>query len=55
MAFDVVAKKQIDMLKRPSLKLIDLVSVELTQVVQGAVSKVENCIWVLLVGAFLVV
>jgi len=42
MAFDVVAKKQIDMLKRPSLKLIDLVSVELTQVVQGAVSKMQR-------------
>ena len=39
-AFDVVAKKQIEMLKTPSLKLIDLVSEELSKVVQGAVSKV---------------
>ena len=43
-AFDVVAKKQIEMLKSPSLKLIDLVSVEMMKVVQGAVTKVLSCI-----------
>jgi len=41
-AFDVVAKKQIEMLKTPSLKLIDLVSEELSKVVQGAVSKMQR-------------
>ena len=49
-AFDVVAKKQIEMLKSPSLKLIDLVSEEMSKVVQGAVTKVQSCIIVLLVG-----
>merc|ERR1719431_1356673 len=41
-AFDVVAKKQIEMLKSPSLKLIDLVAEEMGKVVQGAVSKMQR-------------
>merc|ERR1719450_1940678 len=41
-AFDVVAKKQIEMLKSPSLKLIDLVVEEMGKVVQGAVSKMQR-------------
>jgi len=41
-AFDVVAKKQIEMLKSPSLKLIDLVSEEMSKVVQGAVTKMQR-------------
>merc|ERR1711970_743653 len=42
LAFDVVAKKQIEMLKGPSLKLIDLVAEEMGKVVQGAVSKMQR-------------
>ena len=49
-----MAKKQIEMLKGPSLKLIDLVAEEMGKVVQGAVSKVYICIsW--LQGGFYVV
>ena len=49
LAFDVVAKKQIEMLKSPSLKLIDLVAEEMGKVVQGAVTKVLGCIMMSLV------
>ena len=40
-AFDVVAKKQIEKLRKPCLTLIQLVSAELYSIANGAVTKVE--------------
>ena len=40
-AFDVVAKKQIEKLRKPCLTLIQLVSTELYSIANGAVTKVE--------------
>ena len=40
-AFDVVAKKQIEKLRKPCLTLIQLVSAELYSIANGSVTKVD--------------
>jgi len=42
MAFEAIVKKQIGRLKEPSLKCIDLVVQELTNVVRSVAEKVEG-------------
>ena len=42
MAFEAIVKKQIGRLKEPSLKCIDLVVQELTNVVRNVAEKVEE-------------
>ena len=44
MAFEAIVKKQISRLKEPSLKCIDLVVQELTNVVRYTAEKVKRCI-----------
>merc|ERR1719431_2193234 len=41
-AFDVVAKKQIEMLKSPSLKLVDLVTHEMMNMCKDATAKMQR-------------
>lgn len=43
MAFEAIVKKQISRLKEPSIKCIDLVVQELTNVVRMTSEKVERC------------
>lgn len=42
MAFETIVKKQIDRLKEPSLKCVDMVVTELTSVVRKCTEKVDD-------------
>lgn len=42
MAFETIVKKQIDRLKEPSLKCVDMVVTELTNVVRKCTEKVDG-------------
>lgn len=42
MAFETIVKKQIDRLKEPSLKCVDMVVTELTNVVRKCTEKVDD-------------
>jgi dynamin GTPase len=44
MAFEAIVKKQIGRLREPSLKCIDLVVQELTNVVRSTTEKVEKIV-----------
>ena len=56
-AFDVVCRKQIEALKHPSTKVVDLVTQEINAIVKDSFSKVKSCqvyrqtIWAPLIGA----